>query len=574
MKREKTLTAPVLLIIFNRPDTTQRVFNEICKAKPVKLYVAADGPRNVKGDEEKCEATRTVVKQVDWDCEVKLLFREKNLGCGVSASTATNWLFENETEGIILEDDTLPNQSFFWFCQDLLEKYRDDERIMMIGGDNFQDDNKRGDGSYYFSKYPQTWGWAGWRRAWRHYDFKMADFPNFRDQNQIRNVFEDTLVQEYWLRIFELTYEGKIDTWDYQWLFAIWRQNGLCITPNVNLVSNIGCGHEDASHIKDADNKLANVKTFSLERINHPTFMLQDKEADEYDSRHTFLIDSKSCRHVSFSITLKKIYQRMLRNLNSMSSPLTQAGPPAAKRGFGGDYSSWEEARKQSTGYNSEVIFEKVKNAALKVKNGETVYERDSVLFDKIQYSWPTLSGLLWIASMNDNRLNLIDFGGSLGTSYYQNRKFLKHLKALTWNVVEQERFVKCGKELFEGENLKFHFSMEDCIRKGNVPDVVLFSGVLEYIEKPYELLNRIFDFTVKYILIDRTPFSADGRNCITVQKVPPDIYDASFPYRFFSLEEFKDFFSRRYELIEEFDSFDKVDYPSFFKGFIFSCKE
>jgi putative methyltransferase (TIGR04325 family) len=272
---------------------------------------------------------------------------------------------------------------------------------------------------------------------------------------------------------------------------------------------------------------------------------------------------------------LNKIYQRLFHKVDrNYKSDKTQIGLPTKDCSFCGPYFSWEEAEKQSTGYNSDIILEKVKKAALKVKRGEAVYERDSVLFDKIQYSWPLLSGLLWIASMNNNRLNLIDFGGSLGTSYYQNKKFLKHLKALRWNVIEQDSFVKCGKEFFEDEHLKFHFCIEDCMKVSNKPDAILISGVLEYIEKPYELLGKIFGFNIKHILIDRTPFSADGRDYITIQKVHPEIYKGSFPHRFFSHDEFKKFFHEKYELVEEFDSFDKADFPSFYKGFIFSCRK
>jgi glycosyltransferase involved in cell wall biosynthesis len=284
MKIERQLTTPVLLTIFNRPDVTKRVFNEICKAKPIKLYVAADGPRDIEGDNEKCESARAIFEKVDWPCEVKFLFREKNLGCGLSVSTALDWFFENEPEGIILEDDCLPNESFFLFCRELLEKYRNDTRVMVIGGDNFQGGLTRGDGSYYFGKYPMLWGWAGWRRVWEFYDFKMAAFPKFKQENQIQNIFEDPAVQEFWTNVFELTYKGKIDTWDYQLQFAIWTQNGLCITPNVNLVSNIGCGQEDSTHTMDPNDPLANAETFPIDTITHPTFMMQDKAADEYDS--------------------------------------------------------------------------------------------------------------------------------------------------------------------------------------------------------------------------------------------------------------------------------------------------
>jgi len=178
---------PILFLVFNRPNTTQRVFNVIRQVKPKQLFVAADGPRRDKGaDEEKCEATREIVKQIDWDCEVKTLFREENLGCGKAVSSAITWFFENVEEGIILEDDCLPNLDFFGYCEELLDRYRDNREVMFIGGDNFQKGKKWGDASYYFSAYNHVWGWATWKRTWDIYDFKL-DSINENDIDSILN---------------------------------------------------------------------------------------------------------------------------------------------------------------------------------------------------------------------------------------------------------------------------------------------------------------------------------------------------------------------------------------------------
>jgi len=203
---------PVLFLIFNRPNTTQKVFNAIRQAKPKQLFVAADGPRKGKeGEKEKYEQAREIIEQVDWNCEVRTLFREKNLGCKIAASSAIDWFFENVDEGIILEDDCLPSQSFFRFCQELLEYYRDDTRIMMISGNNFQFGKVRGEGSYYFSKYAHVWGWATWRRAWKHYDVNMKNFEDFLKSNQIINIFKIKQQQKYWMKILQLVYDYKID---------------------------------------------------------------------------------------------------------------------------------------------------------------------------------------------------------------------------------------------------------------------------------------------------------------------------------------------------------------------------
>lgn len=240
---------------------------------------------------------------------------------------------------------------------------------------------------------------------------------------------------------------------------------------------------------------------------------------------------------------------------------------------FKGNFSTWEEAKKASVGYNSDMILQKVKDASLKVRDGEAVYERDSVLFGNIQYSWPLLAGLLWISLQNENKLNLIDYGGAFGSSYYQNRKFLDNLKELTWNVVEQRKFVECGKQYFQDKHLKFFFSIDDCMFAEH-PNAILFSAVIQYLEKPYDLIEEVIEKGFKYILFDRTPFLDHGNDRITVQVVHPKIYEASYPAWFFNLERFKDKLLEKYHMLAEFDALDKANIASKFKGFIFYRKE
>jgi hypothetical protein len=284
------LKTPVLLIIFNRPETTQIVFEAIRKAKPAKLYVAADGPRqNVATDAIKCAEARKIVERVDWPCEVKCLFQEQNLNCGKAPSTAMSWLFKHEEEGIILEDDCLPSQSFFRYCQELLAKYRDDSRIMHIGGNNFlggwQNDP---DHSYYFSRSGHIWGWATWRRAWQTFDIDIRLYEQLKKNGFFENFFLNRLEKVYRIRKFEKTVEkrGNVDWWDYQWDFARFVNSGLAIVPNKNLVRNLGFG-QNATHTVNGTKGMMSLQAEEMEfPLKHPSFVIRDFISDKkYFSR-------------------------------------------------------------------------------------------------------------------------------------------------------------------------------------------------------------------------------------------------------------------------------------------------
>lgn len=270
------LDTPVAFIIFNRPDLTQLVFEAIAKAKPRKLLVIADGPRFPE-EAEKCRQAREVIQNVDWECEVLTNFSDINLGCKMRPATGLDWVFSLVEEAIILEDDCLPHIDFFVYCAELLEKYRDDERIMTISGNNFQSEKQWNTHSYYFSNYTLTWGWASWRRAWQHYDVAMEHWPEIRDSSLL--PFNDENEKGYWVKILNSVYEGKIDAWDYQWSFACWSQNSLTVIPSKNLVSNIGF-REDATHTQ-GNSVLASIPTATLGKLQHPQYIAKHNEADK-----------------------------------------------------------------------------------------------------------------------------------------------------------------------------------------------------------------------------------------------------------------------------------------------------
>lgn len=284
------LITPIVFIIFNRPDTTQRVFEAIRQAKPPKLLVIADGPRADRVDEvEKCAQARVIIEQVDWDCDVLTNYSEVNLGCKRRVSSGLDWAFNTVEEAIILEDDCLPHPTFFRFCQELLEKYRNDERIMIISGDNFQLGNKRTEYSYYFSKYNHIWGWASWHRAWKCYDVKMNLWPEVKKEKWLKDILKDNYEVAYWDTVFSKVYAGEIDTWDYQWTFACWIQSGLAILPNVNLISNIGFG-ADSTHTIDRNSPFANLQTEEMKfPLLNPNFIIHDTISDDITTKRMFI---------------------------------------------------------------------------------------------------------------------------------------------------------------------------------------------------------------------------------------------------------------------------------------------
>jgi len=275
---------PILMIVFNRPETTAKVFEQVKAIKPKKLYVAADGPRpNNPNDLIKCQETRNVVNAIDWDCDLHTLFQTDNLNCGKGPMTAINWFFEHEENGIIIEDDCVPALSFFKYCEELLQKYKDHDQIMMINGFNFYKQQPSENESYYFSKYGHPWGWATWRRAWLHFDYYISDFEIRKKEGYFKRYFESRIDRFYRVRKFQKAYNHaeQIDFWDYQWDYARFVNNGLTIIPKQNLVQNIGFG-EHATHTINSHTKRANMKGNELEfPLIHPANIEQDTYMDK-----------------------------------------------------------------------------------------------------------------------------------------------------------------------------------------------------------------------------------------------------------------------------------------------------
>jgi hypothetical protein len=303
------LSTPVALFLFARPDTTRRVFETIRQARPARLYLVADGPRTDRPEEtERSRAARAICAHIDWPCDVRVNFSDANLGQKRRLETGLRWVFEHTDEAIILEDDCVPDPTFFPFCQDLLDRYRDEPQVLAITGSNFQYGLRPGHASYFFSRYPLIWGWSTWRRAWRLYDDAMSRWPAAREGPWLSDLLGDGDAVRYWSYVFDTAHRSG-GSWDYAWTFACWQHGGLVASPRTNLVSNIGFGPE-ATHTRQHQCSYASLLTEPLESpLRHPARIQRDVEADAFTE------------DIVFSGNLRRMLDRVRARVG--------AGPPA-----------------------------------------------------------------------------------------------------------------------------------------------------------------------------------------------------------------------------------------------------
>ncbi len=284
-----SLTTAVLLLVFNRPNPTKEVFKAIRKAKPERLYIAADGPRIDKmGEDILCQEVRSIAMQVDWPCEIKTLFQKENLGCKKAVFTAISWFFDHEEEGIILEDDCVPGQSFFHFCQDTLLKYRDSSEIGIICGSYYHFDRFNHTESIYFTINPYIWGWATWKRVWKDFDVSMSNFSVQEAKSIVWKTYITRPARQYWFSSLKTTAEGKIDTWDYPFTWHLLSNGYLHVSPTKNLISNIGYG-ADATHTEEKVGSYSNMPRYNIDfPLTFPSSIYRNIKLDLAFEREAF----------------------------------------------------------------------------------------------------------------------------------------------------------------------------------------------------------------------------------------------------------------------------------------------
>ena len=300
----------ILLLFFNRLDTTLATLEQIAKVKPPRLYLAADGSRNEQEKAQIAHLRKEVTGYITWECEIYTRFLDTNLGCKMAVSSAITWFFSHEKQGIILEDDCLPSLSFFRFCDELLERYKYEEKIFMISGWSALDFAKNTSvetlhpkaqlqEDYFFSKYPHIWGWASWARSWQKYQLEFSDFET---EFNLLNNFYSKKEKQYWHKIFKVYSQGQIDTWDYPLAYSVWKHKGLCIYPKNNMITNIGFNRNDATHTI-GESKFATMPSYELAfPLKHPSAFKPNTTMD----------------HISFGITFTplSILARIKRKLH------------------------------------------------------------------------------------------------------------------------------------------------------------------------------------------------------------------------------------------------------------------
>jgi len=310
------IDVPVLFCIFNRPELTRQVFQRIRAARPKVLLIVSDGPRPDRaGEAALVEKSRSVIYDIDWSCEVKTNFADENIGCKARIATGITWAFEYTEELIILEDDCLPDPTFFGYCGELLSRYRDDPKIMMISGNNFQPTSRTA-ASYYFSHWTHIWGWATWKRAWQSFDIDVSDWPQRRGENFFKDIFPSAADQQHWQQVMDNQYAGLIDTWDFPWTYACWKSGGLTVLPDQNLVTNIGFG-EAATHTTDDGSPLAGLPMHPMAEITHAKQIARHELADQYTLENIMSVCSdKSALRAETASPQPSRWRRLRQKIN------------------------------------------------------------------------------------------------------------------------------------------------------------------------------------------------------------------------------------------------------------------
>ncbi|WP_161627742.1 methyltransferase, TIGR04325 family [Eisenibacter elegans] len=565
-----TKLAPIVLFIYNRPETLRRTLASLQRnplAKDSVLYVFADGakPGASPLDLAAIDEARQLVTAAPWCGEVKLLTRADNLGLAQAIYQGVTEVIEQYGRAIVLEDDLELSPFFLDYMNEALDCYAVEPRVWSIGACNFfstQDHTP----DTFFIPIPDCWGWATWANRWQYFEPDATKLLAQLQEQQRLLDFDLHGVYNFTQMLRAQVKTGG-SSWAIRWQAQAYLHRALSLYPKYALVNHLASSK--ATHANNLD--LSDYVTFPTAPIpvyRQPVEALPEVLQDMYQRyqlifNQSFVYQGDSdakTKKTMLKTLLKdlipplalKLYHR-LRGTAAKEQALVQQ-KRAATVYWQGSYPSWQAAQAAAEGYDAPHILQKVREATLKVKRGEAAYERDSVVFDTPAYNWPLLANLLHIAHIQGQALEVLDFGGALGSAYFQHRRFFEPLKTLRWSVVEQAHFVACGRSDIADEHLQFYDTMEAACQ-AHSPTVLFASGVMQCLPEPYAWLKECMALELPYIILDRTAFMIDGAARLTVQYVPAHIYQASYPAWFLDYAQVCALLSSRYSLLTTFDN-------------------
>jgi putative methyltransferase (TIGR04325 family) len=567
-----TIFAPIILFAYRRPTHILKALqalqrNELFERST--LYIFCDGPKNGASEEDKdnIQKTRDIIASRQWTGQMHITYRQENFGLQRSIITGVTDVMNKHGKAIVIEDDIVVSPYFLQYMNDALDVYADEDMVLSIGACNFFATTDHIPETF-FIPIPDCWGWATWKNRWDLFEPNAQLLLNqLREKGLIddfnlggRFGFESLLIEQI---------KGTVSSWAIRWQAIAYITGKLSLYPRHAVSQNIGFDSGGTHSGSDKYSLLCKPATKPIHVENLPVEVLPNVLNDMINGYASVNAPSKT--H-SIKARLKKITKQFVPPI--LKNVYHRTKKTEASSWWQGNYKNWTEAKQNCTGYDNAVIFDKTLKAIVKVKHGEAAFERDTVVFDKPDFNWPLLTILLKAAVENNNTLSVLDFGGSLGSAYFQNLQMIENVGVLEWSVVEQAHYIEAGNSKVADGRLKFYNTVEDCLTERQ-PNVLLLSSILSYLENPYEWIKKLTNLHFDYIIVDRTLFIMGGADRLTVQTVPPEIYTASYPCWLFNTSVFIKAFRGNYLMMTDFDPYGdhEIDIAEgakgFFKGYI-----
>jgi putative methyltransferase (TIGR04325 family) len=548
--------APVAFFVYKRLLHAHDSLTSLLKnpeASETDLVVFSDGWRN-KSDRNEVVSVREYLKNIVGFKSIRIVERPFNFGLSRNITSGVSEVLESYDRVIVIEDDLVSSPFFLRYMNAGLSLYESNPSVASIHAYIYPTAQSLPES--FFLRGADCWGWAVWSRSWKYYEPDGEKLLALLKKKRLTGRFDFDGAYPYQQMLLDQI-AGKNDSWAVRWYASALLADMYTLYPGRSLVHNIG---NDASGTHAAKSDAHDVD------LSSTPIKLEAIRVDE--NSHAYRQFRSYFRRTGSPIArlrLAQIARFGYRFLLQVTPPvlvrfakrvLRHATGATRVYGFFAFSGTYDEALSKCSGYSSEIILDRTLDAIMKVKRGEARYERDSVVFDHVEHSWPLLSSLLHSAALNNGSLSVVDFGGSLGSSYFQVREFLEGaVTKIRWSVVEQAHYIECGSSNLASDELQFYATVPEALVHQE-PQVLLLSSVLPYLPDPFAMIDVLKSYRFKMIIVDRTYFCERSKPLLTIQRVPPAIYPASYPAWFLNEKEFQRRFFPEYELIADFDSY------------------